>query len=76
LDFSLTTAQRALQAEAREFCQDAAISYPTSADSWMIGHSPELSIELGERGWIGMTWPTSVGGAGLGNLERLLVASS
>lgn len=39
----------------------------------MIGHDPAFSAELAERGWIGMTWPTEVGGGGRSALERFVV---
>src|SRR5258707_12166873 len=31
-------------------------------DSWLSGWSPELSKALGQRGWLGMTWPKEYGG--------------
>ncbi|MEU8639415.1 acyl-CoA dehydrogenase family protein [Amycolatopsis sp. NPDC048633] len=42
-------------------------------DAWMRGHDPEFSRELAQRGLIGITWPTSAGGAGKSNVERLVV---
>ena len=30
------------------------------ARNWMAWH-PEFSRKLGERGWIGMTWPKNMG---------------
>jgi alkylation response protein AidB-like acyl-CoA dehydrogenase len=48
-------------------------AFVPSHDSWLAAHSPEFSRALGERGWIGMTWPTSVGGLEAKPLERLAV---
>ena len=42
-------------------------------DSWLIGTSREFSRELGERGWLGMTWPVAEGGAGRSVMERFVV---
>lgn len=42
-------------------------------DSWLVGADTELSEELGRRGWLGMTWPTEVGGGGRPPIERLVV---
>jgi alkylation response protein AidB-like acyl-CoA dehydrogenase len=42
-------------------------------DSWLSGHSPRFSLELGRRGWIGMTWPREYGGRGASTLTRFAV---
>lgn len=41
--------------------------------SWVIGYSPEFARQLGDRGWIGMTWPVEAGGHGRSPLERFVV---
>jgi alkylation response protein AidB-like acyl-CoA dehydrogenase len=48
---------REFLAEAR----DGGLLEP-QCDSWLSGHSPDFSRELGRRGWIGMTWPKALGG--------------
>ena len=42
-------------------------------DSWLSGHSPAFSRELGRRGWIGMTWPTALGGRETSTAMRFAV---
>ncbi|MDY7547101.1 acyl-CoA dehydrogenase family protein [Glaciimonas sp. CA11.2] len=42
------------------------------AESWM-GVDEDFSRKLGERGWIGMVWPRSVGGGEFSALERYVV---
>ena len=37
------------------------------------GHSPAFSRKLGERGWIGMTWPVKYGGGARSFFERYVV---
>ena len=42
-------------------------------DSWMRSHNRDFSKALGERGWIGVTWPTEFGGGGQDNISRLII---
>ena len=42
-------------------------------DSWMRSYDREFSRALGERGWIGVTWPTEFGGGGQSNVARLII---
>ena len=42
------------------------------AESWM-GVDEDFSRKLGQRGWIGMVWPRSVGGGEFSALERYVV---
>ncbi|MCW2780328.1 MAG: acyl-CoA dehydrogenase [Marmoricola sp.] len=37
-------------------------------------HSPEFSLELAQRGWVGMAIPTQYGGRGSTTVERFVVA--
>jgi hypothetical protein len=48
-------------------------SFVPKSDCWLSGSSLEFSKKLGERGWIGMTWPTQYGGRGLSALDRYVV---
>ncbi len=63
-----------LRAEVRSFLADYARQHGKHdwIASWM-GHSPQFSKALGERGWIGMTWPKKYGGAERTFLERYVV---
>ena len=63
----------ALRAQVREFL---AAEWP--ADCWPnsdfgAGHDPAFSRKLGERGWIGMTWPKEYGGGEHTFFERYVV---
>lgn len=42
-------------------------------DAWMRGYDEEFSRALAQRGWIGISMPRSVGGAGRSYLARLVV---
>jgi alkylation response protein AidB-like acyl-CoA dehydrogenase len=64
----------ALRAELRGFLAEAgrAWSPRVRAYSWM-GFDRDFSREVGQRGWIGMTWPKAYGGGERTALERYVV---
>ncbi len=64
---SLRREVRAFLAEERE-----AGRWAPSSD-FAQSHSPAFSRRLGERGWIGMTWPRKYGGQERSFLERYVV---
>jgi alkylation response protein AidB-like acyl-CoA dehydrogenase len=76
VDFEWPPALRALQAEADEAASAALVAYGQHDDSWINGYSREFSLELGRRGWIGMTWPRDVGGGGRSPMERFVVTEA
>jgi acyl-CoA dehydrogenase len=59
MDFFLSDGQRALRDAVREFLEDGrrAGRWEPVDDGWIIGFDRAFSRALGERGWIGMTWP-------------------
>ena len=65
----------ALRAEVREFLnQEIAAGTFVSGDTDMENaFSREFSRKVGERGWIGMTWPKKYGGHERSFLERYVV---
>ena len=67
-----TVAERA---RVRTFLADAIADglMTPQCDSWLSGHSPEFSRELGRHGWIGMTWPACYGGRGASTMTRFAV---
>ena len=42
-------------------------------DTWIAAPDRTFSLELGKRGWLGMTWPVEAGGGGRSPLERFVV---
>ncbi|QQK76409.1 acyl-CoA dehydrogenase family protein [Salicibibacter cibarius] len=48
-------------------------SFTTRSDSWLSGFSADFSRKLGERGWLGMTWPKKYGGHERTAFERFVV---
>ncbi len=74
MDFSWTSEQLALRDEAAQVAKEAVAAYGRSNDSWINGYSKEFSKVLGERGWIGMTWPDNpYSGTRRPGMDRLIV---
>jgi acyl-CoA dehydrogenase len=65
----------ALRQEVRDFLASElrAGSFVPQCDSWLEGHNPSFSRKLGEKGWIGLSWPREYGGQGLSGLVRFAV---
>jgi alkylation response protein AidB-like acyl-CoA dehydrogenase len=75
MDFRFTPEQEALREEVRRFLDEELPreSLEIKEDNWVNGFSPRFSRKLGQRGWIGMTWPPQYGGQGKSYLDRLIV---
>ena len=73
MDFTLAPELEALAAEARKVGREWAARADIAEDSWIVGHDVEVAKGLAERGWLGMTWPESVGGGARSPLERFVV---
>lgn len=63
-----------LRQEVRDLvaAEVAAGAFTPSRNSWNT-FDPEFSRKLGERGWIGMSWPKEYGGSERSMLERYVV---
>jgi alkylation response protein AidB-like acyl-CoA dehydrogenase len=63
-----------LRGEVRAFLAEemAGVAPVLKARSW-DGFDPDFSRKLGERGWLGMTWPKAYGGADASAIERYVV---
>jgi alkylation response protein AidB-like acyl-CoA dehydrogenase len=63
-----------LRAQVRAFIADEGRAWTAlqRGESWS-GFDAAFSRRLGERGWIGMTWPTQYGGHGRSAFERYVV---
>jgi alkylation response protein AidB-like acyl-CoA dehydrogenase len=59
----------------REFlaAELAAGSFEPQVDAWLAGVDPAFSKRLGDRGWLGMTWPRQYGGHERPAQERYVV---
>jgi alkylation response protein AidB-like acyl-CoA dehydrogenase len=65
----------ALRREVREFVdvEISAGSFTPRCNAWIDGHDPSFSRKLGQRGWLGLTWPERYGGGGRSALDRYVV---
>lgn len=63
-----------LRREVRQFlaAEMGNVAPSARAESWN-GFDPDFSKRLGDRGWIGMTWPKKYGGQERSELERYVV---
>jgi alkylation response protein AidB-like acyl-CoA dehydrogenase len=74
LDFALAPALADLAEEARSLALEwRGADAGVREDSWLVGADTAFSEELGRRGWLGMTWPSEVGGGARAPIERLVV---
>jgi alkylation response protein AidB-like acyl-CoA dehydrogenase len=64
-----------VRTEVRDFlaAELAAGTFTTHVDTWLSGVDPAFSRKLGERGWLGMTWPKRYGGHERSAMERYAV---
>jgi alkylation response protein AidB-like acyl-CoA dehydrogenase len=70
-----STAAEEVRAEVRAFLAEelAAGTFSTHVDTWLSGVDPAFSRKLGQRGWLGMTWPKRYGGHERTAMERYAV---
>ena len=70
MDFEWTPEQLSLRQELRSFLSaEMTPSIVANADE---GYSRDFSRKMGQRGLIGLPWPTEYGGRGFGHMERLI----
>ena len=62
-----------LREEVRQFLDKNQEHLVNRNSDFVTGHDPDFSKKLGEEGWIGMTWPTELGGGGKTFFERYVV---
>lgn len=74
-DVELPPGTAALRDEVRAFVAEeiAEGRWVPRVDAWLTESDPGFSRRLGQRGWLGMTWPVRYGGGGRSALERHVV---
>jgi alkylation response protein AidB-like acyl-CoA dehydrogenase len=74
MDFSFNPKQEALLREIGEFLETESKegNFEPFMDLFKDGYSPAHSRKIGEKGWIGLTWPKKYGGRDLGCTDRLI----
>lgn len=70
-----TEAQEQFRLEVRTFLQEAITKgqFVPKCDSWLSGDDPAFSKLIGEKGWIGMTWPKKYGGQERSTIDRYIL---
>ena len=71
--FTLPPEAEALRSEVRKFLAESLDPASLPNSDFNAGDSSDFSKALGERGWIGMTWPKQYGGQDKSFLERYVV---
>jgi alkylation response protein AidB-like acyl-CoA dehydrogenase len=72
---SLPASALRLRTEVRAFLSASRRQgdFEPRCDAWLREFSPDFSRALGERGWLGMTWPARYGGHDRTALDRFVV---
>lgn len=75
MNFTFTEAQEKLRQEVRAFVEAevAANSFKVTSKAIVAEASREFSQKMAKRGWIGLNWPKEHGGAGLGQVEKMIL---
>lgn len=70
-----TEEQEQFRLEVREYLQELAANgkFVPKCDSWLSGDDPEFSKLIGQKGWIGMTWPKKYGGQERSTIDRYIL---
>ncbi len=76
MDFDWPADVLALEREASQFAAETTAGLDVLEDSWLVGYSREVSEALGQRGWLGITWPAEFGGAAQSPLHRFVLAET
>ena len=73
MDYTFPPELAALRDEALAVGRAGAARHALTEDTWLVEADRAFSLELGARGWLGMTWPVEHGGGGRSPLERFTV---
>lgn len=70
-----TEAQEQFRIEVRAFLHEelAKGTFVPKCDSWLSGDNPEFSKLIGQKGWIGITWPKKYGGQERSTIDRYIL---
>ena len=70
-----TEQQQQFRLEVRSFLQAELDkgTFVSKCDSWLSGADSAFSKLIGEKGWIGMTWPKKYGGQERSTIDRYIV---
>ena len=75
MDFQFTNEQEQFRKEITDFLEQEIQkgTFQIMVDACVTQHSREFSKKVGQRGWIGITWPKEYGGQERSYLDRLIL---
>jgi alkylation response protein AidB-like acyl-CoA dehydrogenase len=75
MDFKFTEEQERFRQEVRNFLEDEIRkgTFKPSCDAWIQGYSPEFTMKVAQKHWLGLTWPKEYGGQGRSDIDRLIL---
>jgi len=73
MDFQFTQDQQKFREEIKCFLHKVLPDRESLGPEWGMGFSREFSQRLGERGWIGISWPKEYGGQGRSYMDRTVL---
>jgi len=75
MEFGFNREEEKLRDEVRNFLEDEIETgtFRPTCNGWSLGYSPEFSRRVAKKGWIGMCFPTQLGGGGRRQIERFIV---
>ncbi|MGE7914450.1 acyl-CoA dehydrogenase family protein [Lysinibacillus xylanilyticus] len=70
-----TQEQEQFRLDVRTFLQEELVkgTFTSKCDSWLSGDDPEFSKLIGQKGWIGLTWPKKYGGQERSTIDRYIL---
>ena len=75
MDFKFSPEQEAFRKEVSDFLEEEIKNgtFQPMCDGWIQGYSPEFTIKMAAKGWIGLSWPREYGGQGRSETDRLIL---
>jgi len=75
VDFEFSEEQKKFRQEVRDFLEEELRQglWEPRCDAWIMGHDPEFTKRVAQKGWIGLTWPKEYGGHGRSFIDRLII---
>ncbi len=79
MDYTFTAEEHAFRKEVQAFLDaelpdEMAFNHEFNEDPELWKFAFDFTRKLGEKGWIGMTWPVEYGGSGRSSVDRLIFA--
>jgi len=75
MDFRFTAEQEKFRQEVANFLKDEIAKglWKPACDAWIQGQDPAFTKRVAAKGWIGLSWPEELGGAGRSAVDRMIM---